>query len=227
MSELLSTRKAAKLAGDKYYFTGTPCSRGAIAKRLASTGYCQCDSCQSAKRSGNRKAKHAAYQRDPERCRRESREYYDANADAVRLKLAAYRKSIREWQRQYNREYRKANKEKLSACHRDWRERNPHQVAMRRLLYRVIQATGGTKRAKTIDALGYSPVELQRHLERQFAKGMSWSNYGEWHIDHIVSITEMVKAGESRPEVINCLTNLQPRWALENLSKGSRRETLL
>lgn len=227
MSELISNRKAAKLAGNKYYFTGLRCTRGAVAKRLTSTGYCQCDGCQEAKRAGNRKAKQAAYLRDPERCRRESREYYDANIDEVRLKLAKYRKSIREWQRQYNLEYRKANKEKIAECHRDWRERNPHQVAIRRLLYRVIQATGGDKKATTVEVLGYSPMELKRHLERQFAKGMSWANYGDWHIDHIVSIADMLKSGESRPEVINCLTNLQPRWALENLAKGSKRETLL
>lgn len=227
MSELLSTRKAAKLAGSKYYFTGLPCSRGAVAKRLTSTGYCQCDDCQDAKRAGNRKAKQVAYLRDPERFRRESREYYDANVDEVKLKLAEYRKSKKEWQRQYNLEYRKANKEKIAECHRDWRERNPHQVAMRRLLYRVIQAAGGAKSAKTVDVLGYSPSELKRHLERQFVKGMSWANYGDWHIDHIISIADMIESGERRPDIINCLTNLQPRWALENLAKGSKRETLL
>ena len=32
--------------------------------------------------------------------------------------------------------------------------------------------------------LGYSALDLKNHLEFLFTDGMSWNNYGEWHIDH-------------------------------------------
>ena len=28
-------------------------------------------------------------------------------------------------------------------------------------------------------------AELRDHLESQFAHGMNWDNYGQWHVDHI------------------------------------------
>ena len=28
--------------------------------------------------------------------------------------------------------------------------------------------------------------ELRQHIEAQFTEGMSWNNYGKWHIDHII-----------------------------------------
>lgn len=83
------------------------------------------------------------------------------------------------------------------------------------------------KSKRTEEYLGYTKDELRKHLEKQFQKGMDWNNYGEWHIDHIVSISELLKSGETRPEVINCLSNLRPMWAEENMKKNASRETLL
>ena len=31
---------------------------------------------------------------------------------------------------------------------------------------------------------GFTLGALIQHLESQFYDGMSWDNYGEWHIDH-------------------------------------------
>lgn len=45
----------------------------------------------------------------------------------------------------------------------------------------------GEKRTNTIARIvGYSREDLRQHIERQFDSGMSWENYGDWHIDHIV-----------------------------------------
>jgi hypothetical protein len=49
---------------------------------------------------------------------------------------------------------------------------------------------------------------------------MSWSNYGRWHIDHKKPISKF-KDG-SNISVINALSNLQPLWAKDNLSKGNK-----
>ena len=41
--------------------------------------------------------------------------------------------------------------------------------------------------------LKYTANELKNHLENLFTDGMSWSNYGEWQVDHIKSLYTFVK----------------------------------
>jgi hypothetical protein len=89
---------------------------------------------------------------------------------------------------------------------------------------------GRGKGGKTWSAVvGYSVAELRNHLERQFLKGMSWANYGEWHIDHIVPLASFTYDGPDDPEFRRAwaLTNLRPLWAAENVRKGGRRTLLL
>jgi len=54
---------------------------------------------------------------------------------------------------------------------------------------------------------------------------MTWDNYGEWHIDHIKPIQFKENGvAPTMEEVIKRLhyTNLQPLWALDNITKGNR-----
>lgn len=62
------------------------------------------------------------------------------------------------------------------------------------------------------------------HLERQFSPGMSWANYGRWHIDHDTPVARFNFDSAEHPEFKACwaLTNLKPLWARDNLSKGAR-----
>jgi hypothetical protein len=73
-----------------------------------------------------------------------------------------------------------------------------------------------------MDLTGCSVHELCIHLESKFKHGMTWENYGEWHVDHIrpCASFDLLKVDEQR----QCFhwTNLQPLWALENLRKSSR-----
>ena len=57
----------------------------------------------------------------------------------------------------------------------------------------------------------------KKYLEEGFQEGMSWTNYGEWHIDHIKPVCSFDK--ETHPSVVN---NLQPLWAKDNFSKGKK-----
>ena len=36
--------------------------------------------------------------------------------------------------------------------------------------------------------LGCNIETFKKHLEQQFTEGMSWENYGEWHIDHKIPL---------------------------------------
>ena len=72
--------------------------------------------------------------------------------------------------------------------------------------------------------LGYDRYELIRHLERQFTPGMSWDNYGEWHIDHIIPQAAFNFSSPNHIDFKRCwaLENLQPLWAGDNISKRAR-----
>jgi hypothetical protein len=72
--------------------------------------------------------------------------------------------------------------------------------------------------------LGYTRDDLVAHLERQFTKGMSWDNMGEWHIDHIVPLSSFNIDSPESPDFSRAwdLTNLRPLWANENMSKGGK-----
>ncbi len=78
------------------------------------------------------------------------------------------------------------------------------------------------------DILGYTADDLVRHLERQFTAGMSWSNYGDWHIDHIVPLASFRLVDANDPAVRTAwgLPNLRPLWAEKNLTKSSHRTLL-
>jgi len=82
---------------------------------------------------------------------------------------------------------------------------------------------------KTAEILGYGWDELRPHLERQFLKGMSWSNYGEWQIDHIVPLALFDVTGPHDPRVRQAwaLTNLRPLWARDNRVKNAKRTHLI
>jgi hypothetical protein len=85
-------------------------------------------------------------------------------------------------------------------------------------LWQVLK--GISKSLSTIELIGSSINQLKQHLEKQFKKGMTWSNYGKWHIDHI---RPCIKFDLSKPnEQRKCFhyTNLQPLWAEENLRKN-------
>jgi hypothetical protein len=56
--------------------------------------------------------------------------------------------------------------------------------------------------------LGYTPDELKTHLESLFTEGMTWGNYGDWHIDHIKPVSRFDKT--TPVHIVNSLDNLQP-----------------
>lgn len=79
------------------------------------------------------------------------------------------------------------------------------------------------------ELVGYSLAELAAHIERQFSRGMSWSNMGKWHIDHIVPLSHFKFDSPADPEfrAAWALTNLRPVWASENIRKHANRTLLL
>ena len=81
-----------------------------------------------------------------------------------------------------------------------------------------------TKSKPTFELLGYSVEDLKQHLEKQFTDGMTWENYGKWHIDHIIPRKKLQYETTDDENFFKCwsLSNLQPLWAKDNWSKGSK-----
>jgi len=163
---------------------------------------------------------------------------YNLNKDSINEKRKTLyntdelnKTKVREQQRKY---YEK-NKELFSKQAKLWAELNRDRrneiskkhyneyktlMICRRLIKRTLKYLGTKKESTTIELLGYSPSQLKETIESKFIDGMSWDNYGEWHIDHIRPISSFDKT--ESPKVINSLNNLQPLWAFDNLSKGNK-----
>jgi len=127
--------------------------------------------------------------------------------------------------RQTKREWALNNKEHIREYKRnkyntDTEYRITH--ACRELVKRMFRSTGVKKCYKTQEILGYTPGELKEHMEKQFKSNMTWDNYGEWHIDHIVPISSAKTLQEGIE--LSRLENLQPLWARENILKGNNLE---
>ena len=77
----------------------------------------------------------------------------------------------------------------------------------------------GQKSLPTMFLIGCEIDYLIYHLQSQFTDGMTWANYGDWHIDHIKPCAKFDLSKTS--EQLKCFnyTNLQPLWAEDNLRK--------
>ena len=76
------------------------------------------------------------------------------------------------------------------------------------------------KNGKTEELLGVSFDLAKQHITKLFKKGMSWKNYGKWHVDHKIPLSSAKT--EEEMELLCHYTNLQPLWAKENLEKSNK-----
>ena len=91
-----------------------------------------------------------------------------------------------------------------------------------RNLSRLLTKTQETTSTKWFSLVGYTLKDIRTHLESKFLFGMSWSNYGEWHVDHVKPRSFFRYTDPTSSQFKECwaLSNLQPLWALDNLKKG-------
>jgi len=149
------------------------------------------------------------YEKNKWKIKERQKTYYEEN-------IKALRKKNKEYSKEYYRE--PSNKKKHNDCMKEYFRKNRHVMAWRNILVGYLSRLNKKKDGKAENILGYTPKELKKHLESQFYEGMSWKNYGDWHVDHIRPVSTFPK--DTPPEVVNSLDNLQPLWAAENISKG-------
>jgi hypothetical protein len=97
------------------------------------------------------------------------------------------------------------------------------RTALRTRLYLAIK--GGYRNGSAVRDLGCSIEQFKQHIEAQFMPGMSWGNWGReqgcWHIDHRRPLASFDLTDRQQFVAASHYSNLQPLWALENLSKGA------
>lgn len=174
--------------------------------------------------------KRRCYERKKDQYLAKQKQRYEENREEILRKQREYSKKHKARTREYNARYRQENREYINQYFRDRRAKDPLfalKGQMRSMLKRCLGAGSASFDSKTSEMLGYTAQELRDHVERQFTKGMGWHNRSDWHIDHITPIAWFFERGTTDPAQINCLSNLRPTWASENLSKGSDMEYLL
>jgi len=152
----------------------------------------------------------------------------------------------KERKKQNHKIWSEKNREHLKEYHKKWREENIDKWRetkrtyektrkandpiyklinnFRTAIYQVLKENNVKKNGHYFDILKYSPDDLINHLESKFTDKMTWDNYGEWHVDHILPISSFDIKEIGDEEFMKCweLKNLQPLWGNENIKKSNR-----
>jgi hypothetical protein len=223
MSTEIITRAEALAKGLKQYFTGKPCRRGHVAHRRlmgGKDGVCvECRKVNTATYRNNNREKHNSWgKRNPKARRASSKRYDEAYPDRRK-------KSRLEWFYR-NRAKQRVYQLKLNKRRRQTDPDYRLRCNLRGRIHKAIRRGDGLKSGKTLELIGCTVLELRAHLERLFAPGMTWSNYGhgydKWSIDHVVPCVSFDLTDPAQQRLCFHFTNLQPLWHPENVAKGSK-----
>jgi hypothetical protein len=141
-----------------------------------------------------------------------------------------YRQNSLDKEREYSRSYmvnfRTNNPEKMKEqkykSERKRKQERPKLRARYNLRRRLAATVTQTRMHTTLQLVGCTLQELRTHLENQFIDGMSWKNYGLWHIDHIKPCAKFDLTNANQQRECFHFTNLQPLWAVDNLRKSDK-----
>ena len=125
--------------------------------------------------------------------------------------------------KEYHRQYNKANRNRINQYTLDEKRNHPELRILHNLRSRIRRALKGASKSKsTMALLGCSLEDFKSRLEKQFIEGMTWDNYGEWHIDHKIPCSKFNFAEENEQKKCFHYSNLQPLWRTDNLQKHAK-----
>jgi hypothetical protein len=172
-----------------------------------------------------------------------SREYREKNLEKIKESQKLYYWCNREKRLENREKWFEQNRERAAETQKKWfeqnrekinnvRRQNHHKKYQTDVLYKLkVNVRNRVKMFlksknfdldinRTYDIVGCSPEDLRDYLSSKFIEGMSWENYGKWHIDHIIPIS----SSKTKDDVyrLSHYTNLQPLWKEDNLKKGNK-----
>ena len=159
-----------------------------------------------------------------------------------------WRKNHKEDKKEYAKKYYEKNKKDIAEKFKIWAEKNKNY---RKEYYKqkskeryntdlnfkiriwcrnqILRCISDIKKEHTFDILNYTTEQFKQRIEFQFKPDMNWDNHGVlWHIDHKKPISLFnFKLPDNTINyhqifLANCLANLQPMYAKENLSKKNK-----
>jgi hypothetical protein len=140
---------------------------------------------------------------------------------------------MRKW-RQENQQIVSARKKAYETEHADARRKRKRAYDKSRLasdpVYKLnlylrkrlnLALKNNSKAGSAVRLLGCSIDDFKARLEAMWSPGMSWDNYGDWHIDHIQPLAAFDLLDKAQLAVACHFSNLQPLWKADNLRKGA------
>ncbi len=157
-------------------------------------------------------------------CREWARKNYNPEKNKIICKKYSQSKKGRIAQAKGKKKY--CATEKGIKKRREWDRKNLATTVGRlksNLRSRIKQAfKKNYKTGSAVRDLGMPIILFQLYIASKWKPGMCWSNYGKWHLDHIIPLVSFDLT--NREEFLKAChyTNYQPLWAFENLSKGCK-----
>jgi hypothetical protein len=159
------------------------------------------------------------------------KKWRDNNKEYLSNKYKNWYEQNKEHRKEYYNKWRTENVEKWRSAKRNYEKNRKATDPLYKLIsnfrtaiYQVLKESRVDKNQSYFDVLQYTPKELISHLEKLFTNGMTWENYGEWHVDHKLPITSFNVQEMGDEEFMKCwlLDNLQPLWGDENIRKSNK-----
>ena len=160
--------------------------------------------------------------------------YNIKNADKLKQWYIDNAEKIKEYRKQYGKQWRIDNKEygkQWSIDNKEYRKQYQNnkkkidiqykiKCNLRSRIYKVIK--NQQKTGSAVKDLGCTIITFKKYIEAKFKDGMTWDNYGEWHLDHILPLS-CFNLEDRKQFLIACnYTNYQPLWAKDNLIKSDK-----
>ena len=153
------------------------------------------------------------------------KKYMERNRDKLLTYQTEYNKVNREKRKEWfkdNRDTRRVYSNKLHTARKKIDPSYKMSCVLRSRTWRLLKLANVRKTQCFNQMIGCTPLELRHHIEKQFAKGMSWENHGKkgWHLDHIRPCCAFDLSDERQQFECFNYKNLQPLWAVDNLTKS-------
>lgn len=219
MSSKTDEQKRKKIEKDRrYYDRHKERIKAELKERLAN------DPVFAEEHYRRRRENHARWRANhPETAKQKAKRQYERNKENVIAQSKKWAEENRKRVREIKKGWKQRNKE---YCNEYARQKAKTDLAyrvkrnLRASLSSAVRRFKAKKFTNTIKLLGCEIGFFIQYLTLKFEEGMSWDNYGEWHIDHIQPCASFDLTIEEQQRACFHYTNLQPLWGPDNIRKS-------
>ena len=151
------------------------------------------------------------------------KKYYQDNKEVLNKRSKKWRDENLDRHKELSKINYTKNKAGILAKYKDRLDNDPLFKFIQNIKCNIrnsLVRTGYSKRTKTFEILCIEFIQFREYIENQFQEGMTWDNYGDWHLDHKTPIS-WARTEEEAVSLCH-YTNYQPLWLVENISKSNK-----